>query len=171
LLMREFVHVKRGDHLVRMLELAVGVAFWWLPCVGLIGRQLRACEEACCDAAVVAKLPEARRDYAELLLDVIDFASPLQAAPQATAMSVANDLEKRVRAILNPSRGNVRSQFAGALVVGLACAIVPCQFHLGILGRPSPIVNSAERGHDAEPTNLPGDVPEEKWSKSICCPS
>ena len=94
LLLHELLHIKRGDHLVRMLELMVGVAFWWLPIVGSIGRQLRACEEACCDAAVVARLPQARHDYARLLLDVLDFANPLpsQAVPHATAMSAA-DLE------------------------------------------------------------------------------
>ena len=77
LLLHELVHLKRGDHLVRLLELAAGVFFWWLPVVGTIGRQLRACEETCCDAAVVACLPQARRDYARLLLNVIDFADPL----------------------------------------------------------------------------------------------
>ncbi len=98
LLLHELLHVKRRDHLVRMLELMVGVAFWWLPMVGSIGKQLRACEEACCDAAVVARLPHARRDYARLLLDVLDFAKPLpsQAVPHVTAMSAA-DLEKRLR--------------------------------------------------------------------------
>jgi bla regulator protein blaR1 len=94
LLLHELVHIKRGDHLVRMLELTIGVAYWWLPIVGSIGRQLRACEETCCDAAVVAHLPEDRRDYAKLLLDVVDFTNPLpvQAVPQATAMSAANGL-------------------------------------------------------------------------------
>ena len=57
LLLHELAHIKRGDHLVRLLELVVGVVFWWLPGVGSIGRQLRACEEACCDAAVVARRP------------------------------------------------------------------------------------------------------------------
>jgi len=46
LLLHELVHIKRGDHLVRILELIVGAAYWWLPFVGSIGRQLRICEEA-----------------------------------------------------------------------------------------------------------------------------
>ena len=114
LLLHELVHIKRGDHLVRLLELAVGVLFWWLPVVGAIGRQLRACEETCCDAAVVAFLPQARRDYARLLLNVIDFADPLprQAAPQATAMSAASDLEQRLRGILDATPGSA-PQVAG----------------------------------------------------------
>jgi beta-lactamase regulating signal transducer with metallopeptidase domain len=73
LVLHELTHLRRGDHLVRLLEMAVGVAYWWLPGVRRIGRQLRACEEACCDAAVVAREPQARRAYARLLLDVLDF--------------------------------------------------------------------------------------------------
>jgi beta-lactamase regulating signal transducer with metallopeptidase domain len=131
LLLHELSHIKRGDHLVRVLELALGVAFWWLPIVGLIRRQLRACEEASCDAAVVSYLPQAQRDYARLLLDVVDFADPLppQAMPQATAMSAADGLEQRLRLILDgPQRSRGRWP-AAALAVGLACAILPCELH------------------------------------------
>src|SRR5947207_10876194 len=98
LLLHELIHLKRGDHWVRLLELTVAVAYWWLPVVGLIGRQLRVCEEACCDAAVVGHLPQGRRDYARLLLDVLDFANPLprRAVSPATAMSVAEGLEQRL---------------------------------------------------------------------------
>src|SRR5262249_43377291 len=67
LLLHELLHIKRGDHLVRMLELTASVIFWWLPLMGVIGRQLRACEETCCDAAVVAHMPQGRRQYARLL--------------------------------------------------------------------------------------------------------
>jgi bla regulator protein BlaR1 len=84
-LLHELDHSKRGDHRVRILELAVGVTYWWLPIVGLVGRQMRACEEACCDAAVISRLPDAGHDYASLLLDVVDFVTPLSV--QATAMS------------------------------------------------------------------------------------
>src|SRR5690242_18830787 len=44
LVFHELVHIRRRDHWVRMLELTVGVAYWWMPLVGAIGRQLRACE-------------------------------------------------------------------------------------------------------------------------------
>ena len=145
LLLHELVHIKRGDHLVRLLELTVGVAFWWLPIVGSIGRQLRACEEACCDAAVVAHLPQARRDYAMLLLDVIDFAHPLprQAVAQATAMSAGN-LEQRLRTILDARQGPRRTWPAGALAVGLACVVLPCQLQYEMVGRPAPAAVSGE---------------------------
>jgi beta-lactamase regulating signal transducer with metallopeptidase domain len=173
LLLHELVHIRRGDHLLRMLECTVGVVYWWLPIVGSIGRRLRACEEACCDAAVVAQLPESRREYAELLLDVIEFANPTpeQAAPQATAMSAADDLEQRLRAILDANQGTRRTRLAGAFAVGLASTILPCQLHYDVVGRPTPAAHAVEI--DPAPGAMPspsGDR-EETWSKLGCCPS
>jgi hypothetical protein len=170
LLLHELIHIKRGDHLVRILELMVGVAYWWLPVVSLIGRQLRGCEEACCDAAVVAHLPQARRDYAQLLLDVLDFVNPLpgQAVQQVTAMS-ARDLEQRLRAILDSTPGTRRIWPAGALVMGLACAILPCELHYDFVGRPA--TSSAVREPAAGKMPLPGDGCEGEPPKVFCCPS
>jgi bla regulator protein blaR1 len=131
LLLHELSHIKRGDHLVRMLELAVRIAYWWLPAVRSIGRQLRACEETCCDAMVVAHLPQARHDYARLLLDVVEFATPLPtpAMPQATAMGIAGDLEQRMRGILHAAPIAKRPRLAATLAIGAACAIMPLQLH------------------------------------------
>jgi beta-lactamase regulating signal transducer with metallopeptidase domain len=170
LLLHELIHIKRGDHLVRMLELTVGVAYWWLPVVGWIGRQLRGCEETCCDAAVVACIPQARRDYARLLLDVLDFANPLpsQAVLQATAMS-AGDLEQRLRGILHATHGTRRIWPAGVLVLGLACAILPCTLHYDFVGRPA--ANSAERDQAEGEMCSPGGDRERELSKVYCCPS
>ena len=182
LLLHELVHIQRGDHLVRLLELTVGVAFWWLPIVGLIGRQLRACEEMCCDAAVVTHMPQARRDYARLLLDVLDFANPLprQAVPQATAMSAAHDLEQRLRAILDDTPRTRRTWpivalAAKAFAVCLAFAILPCGWRYDFVALPAPAATSAEREPAAGEVCLPGgarqvDRPKEP-SLSLCCPS
>jgi beta-lactamase regulating signal transducer with metallopeptidase domain len=136
LLLHELVHIKRGDHLVRMLELAAAIAFWWLPIVGPIGRRLRDCEESCCDEAVVDRRPQARRDYARLLLDVIDFADPLppRQAPQATAMSVADGLERRLRAILDVKRPTRRTWPVAALAMGLALVVLPCELNCNLAG-------------------------------------
>jgi bla regulator protein blaR1 len=172
LLLHELVHVQRGDHLVRMLELTVGVAYWWLPVIGSIGRQLRDCEEACCDAAVVAHRPDARRDYAKLLLDVVEFANPLrpQITVGATAMSAAHDLEKRLRAILEPGRRTGRRQWAGALMVGVACAVLPCRLHPDFIGRPI-AASSAGPRVAVEGTSPSRDDRDVELSKNCCCPS
>ena len=173
LLLHELVHLQRGDHLVRMLELAIGVAYWWLPIMGSIGRQLRACEETCCDAAVVAHLPQSRRDYARLLLDVLDFASPLSgsAVPQVTAMSAAHDLEHRLRAILGTPQGTRRTWPAMAFAVCLACAILPCELRYGFVGRNGPATTADDCEPAAEATILPANDRQVAPSGAMCCPT
>ena len=177
MLLHELLHIKRGDHLVRMIELAIGVAFWWLPIVGAIGRQLRNCEEACCDAAVVARLPHARHDYARLLLDVLDFANPLpsQAVPHATAMSAA-DLETRLLAIIDGAHGTRRTWPAAALVMGLACVILPCELRYDFAlsnraGRPAPGSSLNWREPNAASTSFPSGDDESAAFAAYCCPS
>ena len=169
LLLHELVHIKRGDHLVRLLELTVGVAFWWLPFVRAIGRQLRACEEACCDAAVVARRPEARRDYAALLLDVIDFVTPVPV--QATAMSAARGLERRLRAILHDASGKRRSwPPAGVFALILAFTILPCELHYDMVGRPTPAIPAiSDPTTDVAPPR--GGERKDQLPKTVCCPS
>lgn len=184
LLLHELSHLKRGDHLVRLLELAVSIAFWWLPIVGLIGRQLRACEEASCDAAVVARLPHARRDYARLILDVVDFANPLpsQAAPQATAMSAADGLEQRLRTILNATHGKGRAWPAALLAIGFACAILPCGLHCELVAPPMTTVQPDRNRTSSAPSWVDGCEPAanvkpsaaiefEPQFRALCCPT
>ncbi|HEX2476603.1 MAG TPA: M56 family metallopeptidase [Lacipirellulaceae bacterium] len=183
LILHELSHIKRGDHLVRILEVAVGLIFWWLPIFRLIGRQLRACEEACCDAAVVAHLPQARREYARLLLDVIDFANPLpqQSIPPVTAMSATGGLEQRLRAILGTTHKTGRAWPAAALAVGLACATLPCELHCELVAPPLPQVQVAGTATWAnvqldgcEPTAAAqtslSPAEENAWLAIYCCP-
>ncbi len=179
LLLHELVHIQRGDHLVRMLELAVGAAYWWLPVVGSVGRHLRACEEACCDAAVVAYRPHARREYATLLLDMVDLADPLprQAIPQATGMAAADDLEQRVRGILDATHRSRRTSPVGVLAVGLACVLLPCGLRYEFAGfaeqdvarRPAPAGTAAELEPAAEAALRSGGGHEIQLNP-VCCP-
>jgi bla regulator protein BlaR1 len=171
LLLHEMVHLKRGDHFVRLFELLVRVAFWWLPIVGSIGRQLRACEEACCDAAVVERLPEARRDYARLLLDVLDFADPLpeHRLPQATAMSVAQGLEQRLTAILG-SRPPARRRWpAAAVTVMAALALFPCGVHYKT-ARPIAAASTDDCQRNANAAVSVGSKLDVERVSAMCCP-
>jgi bla regulator protein BlaR1 len=171
LLLHELIHLQRRDHLVRLLELAVRVVYWWLPVVSLISRQLRTCEESCCDAAVVAWQPQARRDYARLLLDVVDFvAPPPRALEHATAMNSAHDLERRLRAILGTSPRTPPKWPVGVFAVGLACAIVPCELHYDWVRAPAPAA-SAAREPATGPTPLSNGDRDGDPPKVFCCPS
>lgn len=173
LLLHELAHIQRGDHWVRLLEFVVGVAYWWLPVGGVIGRQLRGCEETCCDAAVVGQLPDARREYARLLLDVIDFTDPPaeQAVPQATAMSAANDLEARLRAILDSAPGARRTWVTWVFALGLACAILPCQLQYDFAARSIPDASTLEQEPGAGETCPDEDRVQRETFKMICCPT
>ena len=73
LIVHELAHLRRGDHLVRFLELLVTALFWWHPLVWWMRVPLREAEEQCCDAWVVWALPDAARAYAETLLDTLEF--------------------------------------------------------------------------------------------------
>jgi beta-lactamase regulating signal transducer with metallopeptidase domain len=172
LVLHELIHIKRRDHMVRLLELAVRVVYWWLPVVSLISRQLRTCEESCCDAAVVARQPQARRDYARLLLDVLDFvAPPPRAFEQATAMNSAYDLERRLRAILGTSPGTPRRWPVGVFAVSLACALVPCELHCDWVRALTPTAASAEREPAPGPNRLSDGDGCDDAPKNLCCPS
>ena len=72
-LRHELAHLKRGDHLVRFLELVVTALYWWHPLLWWIRQSLRDSEEQCCDAWVVWMFPGAAKSYAETLLDTLDF--------------------------------------------------------------------------------------------------
>jgi beta-lactamase regulating signal transducer with metallopeptidase domain len=173
LLLHELSHIKRRDHLVRLFELVVGVVYWWLPGICAIGRRLRACEETCSDAAVVARLPQARRDYARLLLDVIDFAHPLPhtAVPQATTMSAAaNDLEHRLRTILDTKQKSPRRWLATALALGLGCAILPCQLHYDLPGLQPSLAAPLQQPASVSTTLSTDDLRSIELS-TMCCPS
>jgi hypothetical protein len=185
LLLHELIHLKHRDHLIRLLELTVGIVFWWLPVAGAIGRQLRACEETCCDAAVVARLPQSRRDYACLLLDVLDFAHPLpqSAMPPVTAITVAQNVEARLRAILNTRPRAQRHSLAAACLFPIALALLPCELRYGVIRRPqaaAPVAASANERPitygSCDPNPMPSRGPIEvkpaagKLPFSMLCP-
>ena len=168
LVLHELIHLQRRDHLVRLLELVVRVAYWWLPVMSVISRQLRICEESCCDAAVVARQPQARRDYARLLLDVVDFVAPAPPAIEhATAMNSANDLERRMRAILDTSPRTPPRWPIGVFAVGLACALVPCGLHYDWMRAPA----APSVAREPAPTRSPDGDPKVDPARIGCCPS
>jgi beta-lactamase regulating signal transducer with metallopeptidase domain len=120
LLAHELAHLRRGDHLVRWLELTATAACWWHPLVWLARRGLREAEEQCCDAWVVWALPAARRAYADALVDTVDFLSSGCPAlpPLASGLGTVRHLKRRVVMIM---QGKVSRRLSGpGLFTGLA---------------------------------------------------
>lgn len=92
-LAHELAHVARGDHFVRWVDVLAGAAFWWCPPVTWLRKRLRAAEEAACDARAAAATPGGGAEYAEALLDVVDFVG-----------GGGPDLRSRVVALVAPPR-------------------------------------------------------------------
>ena len=124
LLMHELAHVRRKDHLVRLLQLLVSTLFWWHPVVWWACRELQQLEEFCCDAMVVGMVPSSRNAYATALLDTLDFlcdgsiAAPLGAT--ATKSSVL--LARRI-AMMKNRTGALRLTLSRLLLLVLAAAV------------------------------------------------
>ena len=67
-LAHEGVHLARGDATINGLVTLVQCLAWFNPLAHIAARRLRVDQEIACDAAVVARHPNARRLYAETLL-------------------------------------------------------------------------------------------------------
>ena len=102
LLAHELAHLRRGDHYIRLLELAVTALYWWLPVVWWSRIALRDAEEQCCDAWVVWAFPDEIRTYAETLLETVDFLNPSRASEPllASGFGRAHHLRKRLTMIM-----------------------------------------------------------------------
>jgi uncharacterized delta-60 repeat protein len=127
LIVHELAHLRRGDHLVRLVELAALGAFWWFPVAWWARRALREAEEQCCDAWVVWALPEARRDYAATLLDTLDFLA--QARPRlpelACGLGDLGAIRTRLALIVRGRTARALSPPAVLALIAAASALLP----------------------------------------------
>lgn len=98
LLIHELAHVKRRDHLVRLLEVVAMTVFWWHPLVWWAKAQLREMEERACDAYVLGAVPGGQRSYATALIETLDFLSvnPRPLPVIVTAASPTVSLQRRI---------------------------------------------------------------------------
>src|SRR5439155_17532962 len=150
LLVHELAHLRRRDHWVRFLEMAVMAVYWWHPVVWWARRELHEAEEQCCDAWVVwaltsewrAELREqpgdrpgcvsnARRAYALALLHTVDFfshARPTLPAP-ASGVGQVPHLRRRLTMIMNGNTSKSLSAFGwlAVMALGLLLPLVPVQ--------------------------------------------
>jgi beta-lactamase regulating signal transducer with metallopeptidase domain len=122
LLAHELAHVRRGDHWVRYLELAVSGLFWWHPVVWWARRRLHEAEEQCCDALAVRALGDDGRSYALALLDVVAFVSGTEPAPAvACGVGPVPQLRRRLTMVMQGKAAPTPTR-AGLLAV-LGCAV------------------------------------------------
>ena len=98
-LAHELAHIKRRDHVVRLLELVTKILYWWHPVTWWAASQLHELEEQCCDAVVLGTVPSGIKAYASAIVDTLDFLSegPVTAPLAATAIRPSVSLARRIK--------------------------------------------------------------------------
>ncbi len=101
LLVHELAHWKRGDHWVRRLECLAGGLYWWCPLAWWAQAGVRQAEEECCDAWVVATVPDSSRAYALALVETVDFLAGVRPLlpPLASGLGPFSSLQRRLTMI------------------------------------------------------------------------
>lgn len=131
LLAHELAHIRRRDHLVRWIEWLACSAFWWIPVAWWARRELRAAEEASCDALAVAATKSTPRAYAGSLLHVLEVMSrpPTPPAPAfasgVTSGRTAISLHRRLRKLVKGSASDPPSRRTRASIAGAAACLLP----------------------------------------------
>jgi probable HAF family extracellular repeat protein len=130
LLVHELAHLKRLDHWVRWLELVLASIYWWFPVLSWIRRNLHDAEERCCDAWVVSTLPEAKKAYAEALLDTIDFLAEGQSitiVPLGASSMIMGvpEVKERLGLIMSGKSPYRLSTWGVLSVAGVAAFVLP----------------------------------------------
>ena len=130
LLVHELAHLRRGDHWVRLLEMAARTIYWWHPLVWIAGRELREAEEQCCDAWAIWALPDAAKAYARALMDTVDFLARRNAPLPAGASGIGqvHDLRRRLIMIMRgttPRKLSTASICGLVILGGIAMAVAP----------------------------------------------
>lgn len=126
-LAHELAHVLRRDHLVRWIEWLACSAFWWNPVAWLARGELRAAEEASCDALGAAVLASTPRAYAKTLLRVLEVLStPSMPSTPAFASGVASgrgaeSIARRLRMLVAERAGHEAPRWIR--VTGLVAAV------------------------------------------------
>jgi hypothetical protein len=137
-LVHELAHLRRRDHWVGWLLLVAGCVWWWHPLFWLVRRRLHCEAELACDAWVVGSLPEARRAYAEALIEVSRLASrPAVPVPALGAAGRRRDFERRLVMILR-ERMSCRLSRRVLLGVGLLALLALPAWTLGQPGPAKP---------------------------------
>jgi beta-lactamase regulating signal transducer with metallopeptidase domain len=126
LLAHELAHVRRGDHWVRLLELAVTGLYWWHPVVWWARRELHEVEEQCCDAWAVWATGGEGRPYALALLQAVAFVSrsrlPLPAG--ASGVGQLSHLKRRLAMVMQGKTSRTLS-WAGLVAIGMVLLLLP----------------------------------------------
>ncbi|MDC8014722.1 M56 family metallopeptidase [Tahibacter soli] len=122
----EGAHARRGDVRANALAALVRCAFWFHPLVHVAHARFRLDQELACDAAVIARFPEARRCYAGAMLktQLAGDAPTDRRAPLGCAWRIHHPIEERIQMLKHPVPGRARRALgiASAALVAVGAA-------------------------------------------------
>ncbi len=160
-LLHELSHVRRGDCLTQQLAHLACALHWHNPLAWLAARQMRRERERACDDEVVLAGVRSS-DYADLLVSLAQgHPTPRNLGIAAVAMgrSSADNLELRVRAILDPHRdrrGIGRTSTRLGLAVASVIVLAFSSVRLTAQADPEPSISGATiRGRVLDPDGKP----------------
>jgi beta-lactamase regulating signal transducer with metallopeptidase domain len=155
LLAHELAHLRRRDHWVRLLELAVLGFYWWHPVIWWARRRLREAEEQCCDAWVVWALPGAAELYARTLVDALTYLSGARSVLPlaASGFGQMHLLKRRLTMIMRGTTPRALSATGSLAVLGLAAVLLPLYPTLARTEQ------GAARAEDQQPAGGAGATP------------
>jgi len=131
ILAHELAHVRRKDHWVRLLEMAITTLFWWHPVVWWAARQLRELEDQCCDAIVVDLAPQGAKSYATALVDTLDFLSERSVVAPLGATAAMSSISLTRRITMMKNRSWSARLTLGRLALVLTVAFLPMTVAFG----------------------------------------
>jgi TonB family protein len=140
ILAHEAHHLATGDARINALAAALQCLAWFNPLAHLAVHLMRIDQELACDAAVLARFPDARRLYAEVLLKAQLVTQPLPLGCHWPAGS-EHPLKERIAMLKSPLPAPARRAAGLALVaavsLGGACAAWAAQAPaLGVITHP-----------------------------------
>lgn len=157
LLLHELAHYRRGDHWVRLVELAATGLYWWYPVSWWLRRELRLAEELCCDAWVVESLPDQRRAYAEALVKTAGWLSAPALVPGSTGIGSTHGIEQRITRIMRDSPVARVPRGLKALIAILAVGLLSCAPMVGPSSA-EPTEQAAVGGDGDQNTEGPAEI-------------
>lgn len=165
-LLHELAHWARRDHWVRWIELLATSLYWWLPACWWARRDLRRAEEQCCDAWVLWAMPGTFHNYANALLEAVEFVSVRADRPSASiavpalasGMGQFSDLKGRLTMLKHGNVSRALSWGGMAAVFGLGALLLPASPTIG-QDEPAPGVSQPAPADDPPRVDTPDVAP------------
>ncbi len=88
-ILHELAHLRRRDLGLSWVLTAVEIFHWFNPMVWVLTRKIRDDREEACDACALEAQPEARREYGEVLLKLLERAGPVAGPVAGSGAPVA----------------------------------------------------------------------------------